>query len=62
MLLVGAATVGGQEGHCSGKVRPSVSGEPGEFDDQRLVCFPALDEEVVVLINCYGWNAIDGTS
>ena len=24
--------------------------------------FPALNKEVVVLVNCYGWNGIDGTA
>ena len=62
VLLVGVATVGGQEGHCGGEVRTSVSGESGEAANQKLVGFPALDEEVVVFIICCGWNAVDGTA
>ena len=62
MLFVGAAAVGGQEGHRGGKVGASVGSEPCEAANQRLVGFLTLDIDLVVLAYCCQWDEIDGTA
>ena len=36
VMLVGAAAVGGQEGHCGSEVRPGVRGYPGRCMDPAI--------------------------
>ena len=62
VLFIGAATVGGQEGHCGSKIRAGVSCYPCETADQGLICFTALDTEFIVLVDSLQRDGINGTT
>ena len=61
-MFVGAADVGGQEGHHGGKAGTSVGCKSCEATDQGLVGVTTRDKELVVLFDGQRCDRIDGTT
>ena len=62
VMLVGAAAVGGQEGHCGSKIGAGVSCKLCEAADQGLASFTTRDKELVAFVDGCQRDENDGTT